>query len=344
MSIFASSYNLNSFPKDRKVTRINSIMSEKLIHRVDINDTRETKEEINARRLMYYHELEEWQKDNHFIKSGYLKPTNSFKECLKALCYLHNETVNIYSHFIPTLVVMAFVVYYVQYKLEIYDNYLGVWEKLNFYQFALGATICLSMSSGFHTFKAHSMAICSFGNKLDYFGIVVLITSSLISIILFAFYDHPFYKYTFILIFMLMAMLCTNFTLNPSFSTPAYRPIRSTMFVLFGLSGLLPLAAGVHLYGIQIAIDRSSAGWLALEGFSYIFGAVIYALRVPERWTHIEEDKATLEENPKSGRFDIVGHSHQIFHFFVNLGLLSHWIALLNCYHYLHQVTLVGAI
>ena len=50
------------------------------------------------------------------------------------------------------------------------------------------------MSSTFHCIKAHSHPVSKFGNQLDYFGIVILITCSLISIILFAYYDYPWYR------------------------------------------------------------------------------------------------------------------------------------------------------
>ena len=37
------------------------------------------------------------------------------------------------------------------------------------------------------------------------------------------------------------------------------------------------------------------------EGVFYIGGAVLYAARVPERFTHVEDDEHTLLNNPLSG-------------------------------------------
>ncbi|CUM65796.1 uncharacterized protein PRCAT00003444001 [Priceomyces carsonii] len=290
-----------------------------------------------TKKLYFYHEIDPWQQDNHFIRSGYVKETGSFKECFKSLFYLHNESVNIYTHLLPSSLILVYVLYYVNFKLTIYDNYLGIWEKLNFIQFGAAATFCMFMSSTFHCIKSHSPMVCKWGNQLDYFGIVILITCSLISIISFAFYDMPYWKDTFVLLFLGLGSIVTVLTLHPKFSSNVYRPLRSAMFIIFGLSGIFPIIVAVDLLGYENAVERSSAGFLALEGFLYILGAVLYAMRVPERFTHLETDETSLLNNSRSAKFDIFGHSHQIFHVMVVLAAYCHWVALINCYDYLHQ-------
>ncbi|EGW35079.1 uncharacterized protein SPAPADRAFT_48129 [Spathaspora passalidarum NRRL Y-27907] len=290
------------------------------------------------RRLHYYHELDDWQKDNHFIRSGYVKETSSYRECLKSLTYLHNESMNIYTHLIPSSIVFWSVLYYINYVLTEYDNYLGIWEKLNFLQFATACTFCLFMSSAFHTIKAHSHKVSKFGNQLDYFGIVILISCSLISIILFAFYDHPFLKYFFVVLTAVFGTICTVLTLDPHFASVEYRKFRATMFIMFGLSGALPILVGFYMWGFQHTKERSGMIYLILEGVFYIFGAVLYAGRFPERLTGI--DKEEFLKNPTPGMFDIFGHSHQIFHVFVVIAAFCHWKALVQCYHFMHQYIL----
>ncbi|RLV94385.1 ADIPOR-like receptor IZH2 [Spathaspora sp. JA1] len=259
------------------------------------------------RKLHFYHELDDWQKDNHFIRSGYVKETSSYRECFKSLTYLHNESVNIYSHLIPSSIVFWAVLYYINYQLTMYDNYLGVWEKLNFLQFASACTFCLFMSSAFHTIKAHSHKVSKFGNQLDYFGIVILISCSLISIILFAFYDHVYMKYFFVMLTTMFGTICTVLTLDPHFASVEYRKFRATMFVLFGLSGVLPILTGLYIWGFEETKNRSGVYWLILEGVFYIFGAILYAGRIPERFTHKEEEDYL--KDPQPGRFDIFGGS-----------------------------------
>ncbi|KAI3406392.2 ARG2 [Candida oxycetoniae] len=288
---------------------------------------------VGKKRLAYYHELDEWQQDNHYIKSGYVKGTSSYRESLKSLGYLHNETVNIYSHLLPSSISFWLILYYINFQLKIYDNYLGVWEKLNFLQFGAACTFCMFMSSVFHCLKSHSHKVSRFGNQLDYFGIVILITCSLVSIVLFSYYDKPLQKWIFVGLSIFFGTVCTIFTLHPEFSQNYYRPFRSTMFILFGLSGVLPIANAVYTFGYQTTKERSGLIWLILEGTFYILGAVLYAMRFPERTAYIDSEEHLFSP----GTFDIFGHSHQIFHFLVVVAAFCHWKALVECYHYLHQ-------
>lgn len=286
----------------------------------------------SMRSLYYYHELDEWQQDNHFIRSGYVKETGLIKECVALLFYVHNETGNIYSHLVPSLGIMGLLLWYINGPLEQYDNSLGIWEKVNIAQFGLAATFCMFMSSTFHCIKSHSHTVSKMGNQLDYFGIIILITCSLVSIILFAFYDHPVVKYTFCVIFGILGSICTVLTLDPKFLSNVYRPFRLKMFILFGLSGVLPVLTAAYMFGYSNAVERANAVWLVLEGVFYITGAVLYAARFPERLTHKDENEV--------GHFDIWGHSHQIFHVLVVIAAWCHWKALIGSYHYLHRVTL----
>jgi adiponectin receptor len=70
--------------------------------------------------------------------------------------------------------------------------------------------------------------------------------------------------------------------------------------------------------------------YLVLQGVLYIVGAVIYALRIPERFA--------------PGKFDIWGASHQIFHLFVLAAAVTHFWGLCVAYEYWHERALeVGA-
>lgn len=278
-------------------------------------------------RLYFYHELDEWQKDNHYIKSGYVRETSSYRKCLNSLAYLHNETVNIYSHLVPAILVVSFVILLLSNKIMLIES-TSFLERLNFIQFCLAAITCLSLSAMFHLFKSHSHVVCKFGNQCDYFGIVVMITSSLISIMMFAFRETVAWRNGFIALFVVLGGICTKVTFDSKFSTPAYRPFRSLMFILFGLSGALPVIAAVKLFGVEDAIKRSNATWLVMEGILYILGAVLYAARFPERLTHVESE----DTYGVAGLFDHFGHSHQIFHFAVVIAAYCHWRALVGCY------------
>lgn len=55
------------------------------------------------------------------------------------------------------------------------------------------------------------------------------------------------------------------------------------MFIGLGLSGVIPALHYVITDGFYHAINKASLGWLVLMAFLYIAGAVIYAVRIPER-------------------------------------------------------------
>eukprot|EP00126_Sphaerothecum_destruens_P005143 Sdes_comp18590_c0_seq1m8730 len=52
----------------------------------------------SARNLLKYSELPEWLKDNDHIHGSYRGQQYNFKNCFSSLTYVHNETVNIFSH------------------------------------------------------------------------------------------------------------------------------------------------------------------------------------------------------------------------------------------------------
>lgn len=54
-----------------------------------------------------------------------------------------------------------------------------------------------------------------------------------------------------------------------------------------------------------------TTGYEILMGVLYGLGAVIYVTRIPERWM--------------PGKFDIAGHSHQLFHVLVVAGAYTHY-------------------
>jgi adiponectin receptor len=42
--------------------------------------------------ILNWTEIPTWMKDNVFITGGYRRQSNSYRECIKSLGYLHNES------------------------------------------------------------------------------------------------------------------------------------------------------------------------------------------------------------------------------------------------------------
>ena len=58
-----------------------------------------------------YEEAPEYLKDNEYIRSGYLINCNTFKKVLSSLIKCHNETMNVWSHLLGTLIAIIFIFY-----------------------------------------------------------------------------------------------------------------------------------------------------------------------------------------------------------------------------------------
>lgn len=295
------------------------------------------------RTLCSYHELPHWQKDNDYIKHGYVKETNNIHHCFDTLFFFNNETLNIFTHLIPgTLLPLAlllllpyflthanflhyippFLIHLPAYTTtDAYDNYI-------FGLFTLGFMTCLSCSAIFHMLKVHSQKIASMGSRLDYAGIILLIASSLIGIIHYSLIDHPIPKNCFIFITSTIGICALFCTWHPQFRSPEWRPIRTSTFVIFAFSGLIPIMYGFYIFEFHEAVNRAGLKFVLFEALSYLTGASIYAFRLPERWI--------------PGKVDMVGNSHQIFHTLVVLGAWFHFKALVTSYHFAKSTILGG--
>ncbi|KAE8445831.1 hypothetical protein EG329_012754 [Mollisiaceae sp. DMI_Dod_QoI] len=224
-------------------------------------------------------DLPSWQQDNHYIYSGYRPASSSFKKSFASLGYLHNESVNIYSHLLGAVVFTAIgIVLYIAIKPR-YES-AAPSDILAFGCFFAGAALCLGMSATYHAISNHSPIVAKFGNKLDYVGIVFLITGSFIPSIYYGFFCHPHLQEFYWTMICSLGLGCASVSIFERFRTPAWRPYRAGMFVLMGLSAVFPVLHGVEMYGIDDMQDRIGLTWLVLQGALYITGAGVYAVSV----------------------------------------------------------------
>ncbi|XP_025829298.1 adiponectin receptor protein-like, partial [Agrilus planipennis] len=142
--------------------------------------------------------------------------------------------------------------------------------------------------------------------------ILFIVLGSFVPWLYYGFYCHFRPKVVYLSVVCVLGITSIMVSLWDKFSEPAWRPFRAAVFMTFGLSGIVP---AIH-YGVVEGwfsnyMSQKSLGWLCLMGLLYIMGALMYALRVPERWF--------------PGKFDIWFHSHQIFHMFVLGGAFVHY-------------------
>lgn len=103
-------------------------------------------------------------------------------------------------------------------------------------------------------------------------------------------------RWIWIGIMAFLSLVCFVASLVPKFDTPKWRPVRGIMFMAAGLSAVSFI---VSLLGFKSASKLplgANVAFYAVGGYSYLQGATLYVLRIPERC--------------KPGKFDICGASH----------------------------------
>jgi len=275
-------------------------------------------------------DLPAWQRDNQFIRTHYRPASNSLLRSFHSLTYLHNESVNIYTHLLPSLLVLSLLLVAPHLSPSTNANHLlhhfvptaTSTDTFFFGFFLAGFIACLFTSATYHTISNHSHTFASHGNKADYVGIVLLITGSFIPSIYYGFLPHPHLSAIYWGMISTLALACIVVSVTPKFRTPAYRPIRAGMFVGIGLSAVFPVLHGLYLYGVAQMDKQIGLRWLVAQGTLYILGAGIYAMRVPEKL--------------RPGGFDVWGSSHQVFHCLVVVAGVCHFVGLVRAAEYSH--------
>lgn len=258
-------------------------------------------------RVVHHGSLPDWLRDNEFLHTGHRPPSNSFSTCFKSIFRIHTETGNIWTHLLGMIAFIGIAGYFLSRpSIEIQWQ-----EKAVFSAFFMGAILCLTFSWVFHTVFCHSESVGKLFNKLDYCGIAILTMGSFVPWLYYSFYCRLGPKIAYLTLIFVLGSACIVVSLWDKFSEPQFRAVRAGVFIALGLSGVIPALHYVITDGFYHAVNFAALGWLALMAVLYIVGALIYAIRIPERFF--------------PGKFDIWFQSHQIFHVFVVAAAFVHY-------------------
>ncbi|KAK2031734.1 HlyIII-domain-containing protein [Colletotrichum zoysiae] len=315
--------------------------------------------------LVLWDDLPAWRRDNAFILTGYRPDSNSYLGSLRSLAYLHNESVNIWSHLLGAA---AFLV--AAAVLRVVAPRYGAAapaDVLVFACFFAGAVACLGMSAAYHAISNHSPEVAKWGNKLDYSGIVLLIVGSYVPALYYGFYCHPglmkFYLSTVSLSLARSCSLSLHIHTNTQTHThtkldkgnnanspsPPFPPKK---IVLLGLGcGAVSWveffrAPEWRTFRACMFVALGASGVVPVLHGAAVYGRAEMEARMSLSWVVLHGAMYILgaflyalrwPERSSPGTFDIWGSSHQIFHFFVVAAAATHLYGMAKAFDYHHS-------
>lgn len=149
--------------------------------------TKDNMEDSPWHSLIEWKDLQHWQQDNQHIHTGYRKASYSYPRSFQSILHWHNETVNIWTHFLPGVLCIPFGAFLYNILKPRYELASAV-DVYVMSCFFLGAGSGMTMSGVYHTLSDHSPTISKFWNQLDYVGIALMIWGSFIPSVYYGFW------------------------------------------------------------------------------------------------------------------------------------------------------------
>lgn len=267
------------------------------------------------KRLIRYEDLPHpWRVNPHILR-GY-RFTESKLECLTSIFKPSNESVNIWSHALGLILVLAIAFHF--YPTSAAFPLSSKTDVLIAAIFFGAACKCLICSTMWHTMNGiANITLLDRFACVDYTGISFLVAASILSTEWTAFYCEPVSRTVYMTLTAVLGVLGTILPWRPTFNRSDMAWARVAFYITLGATGFAPV--------IQLNMSRGPA-WtyyfyapLAKSIAVYVAGAVIYASHVPERWF--------------PGAFDYCGGSHNIWHVAVLGGILFHYTAMIQFFN-----------
>ncbi|KAL5010834.1 hypothetical protein ScPMuIL_013139 [Solemya velum] len=244
----------------------------------------------------------------YFIVSGYRHPKSTAVQCILSLFYATNETLNFWTHFLPSLYFLWSLCGLSQSVDFLNDPfsypllaYLVVWCV-----FPLSSAIAHT----FNTMSVHARHICFF---IDYgsnslFSLAVAVGYR--AYIFPEYFSNTLYSDFYLAGAMFNSILCTVCACQTRFMKRSYfrTALRLSAFALPYVYDSVPVIGRLLLCTPEECALSSQLPH-ARQFIFAITAAFLYATHIPERL------------NP--GKFDIIGHSHQLFHISTAIGVMD---------------------
>ncbi|ATY64293.1 Hly-III related [Cordyceps militaris] len=261
-----------------------------------------------------------WYGENPYIRTGYRPVFAAAGPCFRSWTYLHNQSGNIYTHLVPGVVVATLGNAALAAYLS--AHYPGVTraDRAVFHVYLTACAACFGLSAAYHTLLCHSRELADLWIRLDYVGISLLIMASFVPGLYMGFYCEPGLLTGYLGAIFVMGVFNSYLSFYGKNESKDWLTSRLLPFLALSLSAFIPIFHAVLLFPYDQLQKQSGLNYYYLEAVFMLIGVAFLVSRFPERWL--------------PGKFDIWGCSHQIFHCFVVLGSLSHFVGILKGYDY----------
>lgn len=157
--------------------------------------------------------------------------------------------------------------------------------KWPIFVFVTSAMVCLACSVTFHWFCCLSQDWYNRLVKMDYIGINSLIAGSGVPLIYYGFCCDVYWRTVHFILYGMACLASSMCIVFPVFAKPSLAPVRAAVFVGTGLFGVIPMIHMVYSnYDREFELLAPALWRTVVMGFFYIGGAILYAMRIPERF------------------------------------------------------------
>ncbi|CCD26802.1 Izh3p NDAI_0I02330 [Naumovozyma dairenensis CBS 421] len=322
---------------------------------------------------LHYYQLPFPWRENRYIIYNYRFYDSHKKSLLSIFNWYgwHNESSNIWTHLLGAIYLIYLSIYDFPNSEIFQSEKVPTTAKLIVYLFLFAAIKCLLASVFWHTFNGTSfLKLRSKFACVDYSGITILITASILTTEFVTMYSSFFAMCIYMTISLSLGMFGVFMNWSPKFDRPEARPLRIKFFILLASMGVLSFLHLTYLTNLQYAtwlltpVTNKSIVW-------YLVGVVFYGSFIPERFRtdvkvddsipttfqlstdlniitknkniHFRESPTIHSKCNHSCKYhlkslktlwwvDYVGCSHTFWHFFVVLGVIGHYNAIIDMF------------
>lgn len=276
---------------------------------IHIDQTMKRDQKAIIPRLLRYDELPEWYQNGHVAVGSFRPISNSWVTSIRSLLYLHNETFNVYTHFIPAIYLLLTEAFWTPITHRNYPR-ATLTARLILNGNVYSTTVMMMFSAIYHALRNHSPRISRLALQADMMGASFFVIGDSFSQIYVDLYGHPGLASTYFAILIAHAVLVLAVAANPHLQRARYRGVRATAVVTLALYKIIPTAHSIIWMKDGQDCFRTGLTFWIYEGMFHFIAAIFFISKAPD----------TLFP----GKFDVWFSSHQLFHTALVLAAFVH--------------------